>query len=149
MNRHLYQHQFHPFNKRGVIAPIGRYHQFEIITGRQQISNGEYYTTDPDLMDYLASLTSDGFSATDHTIVSDVSELGFPDIPYAYLRYTFGGQTVIYDQFPIDFGMYLNYPANLLSASANTSTAYYYSHSNEMLNSLAIGFTFRIGFFVL
>lgn len=140
--------KFHPFYKKGVIAPIGRYHQFEIISGKQRISNGDYYTTDPELMDYLASLTSDGFSATDHTIVSDVSELGFPDISYAYFRYTFGGQTVIHDRYPVDLGMYINYPADLL-AIAGSESSFYYSHSNEMLNSLAIGFTFRIGFFVL
>lgn len=141
--------KFHPFKNRGVIAPIGRYHQFELITGKLKISNGDYYTTDPVLIEFLAEQTTySNFNYTDYTIESDISELGFGDINYAYLRYSFGGQTVVYDRYPIDLCMYITFPANLL-ANTNVRSSFYDAHYGEMLNTLTLGFTFRIGFFVL
>jgi|JI6StandDraft_1071083.scaffolds.fasta_scaffold72107_2 hypothetical protein len=94
--------KFHPHQKRGSIAPIGRYHQLEFIFGGTTFVTGKTVLTDPS--DPAAQLeTLDEFN---YTLYDDVSEMEYEDrMPIQMLKYAFGYETVLKDKIPLEMSM--------------------------------------------
>lgn len=139
--------KFYRYEKRGVIAPIGRFHQLEFIKGSSTVENGDVVVTNyADLIQYLEN---DNYAYYDSFYMkSDVSQLGFTNpIKQIYLKYAYGYETVLFDKLATTLSVQVSYPFSQFITSDDNN-----SYEHERFESVirdrawgALGFSMNLG----
>lgn len=146
--------KFYPHEKRGSIAPIGRFHQLEFLFGGTTYENGEVIITDP--LDPDANLDSPGY--LNYILYDDVSELAFEEkIPIQMLKYAYGFETVIKDKIPVEMSMQLafsvaeyfaEFTGNGVYGQTEGEDEFYNDLNNRFSRSLNLTFNIGLGYLV-
>jgi len=143
--------KFYPFKRKGVIAPVGQYHQFEVFTGKANVANGKYIVDDQESFEELVYYVYS--SPTEFPVMTtDVSTLGYPDFRVTGLRYTFGNEMVIADKIPLELGGTFTWCLEKVD-----DNLFDYSQSGlllpmvdeQLVKSLVVGLTLKVGYWVL
>lgn len=143
----IYSHR-----KHGFLAPIGRYHQFEFITGKGHMEASGYSTLDYYDLEY--QMYYDEYNASDFTPQTSIEPLQRDPFKMGTIRYTFGSETVLFNNFPTDFGIQVTLPPSFWNQVYSDYSAprglldYNYQVQQSMFASTFVGFTMRFGYFV-
>ena len=138
--------------KHGFLAPIGRYHQFEYITGKGQMEASGYTTLDYYDLEYQKYYGE--YNASDFIPQTSIEALQFDPFKMGTFRYTFGSETVLFNIFPADFGIQFTFPPSFWKDAYDDYTLgngiidYNEQVQDCMTASTWIGFTMRLGYFV-
>lgn len=99
--------KFYKYEKKGAIAPIGRFHQLEFIKGSSTVENGEAIaSTEADFNNYLSNEYNDLYY-----FVEDVTNLGFNEpVKQMYLKYAYGYETVLFDKIAATMSLQFSAP---------------------------------------
>ncbi|MBX7050049.1 MAG: hypothetical protein K1X40_12815 [Chitinophagales bacterium] len=146
----IYSHR-----KHGYIAPIGRYHQFEILTGKFSMQESGYSSTDFYAVDYQEYYSNLSLQASELTPVASLSQLNFDPHRISYLRYVFGGETVLFDKVPADIGIQFAMPLSFVQYGDYDNGIdkggydYAYTVRKSMNGAMAVGIVMRFGIFAI
>lgn len=147
--------KFYPHKKRGSIAPLGRFHQFELIVGGTTYQNGEVIITNQ--TDPNAQLVGAG-DYQNYILYDDINELSFEEkIPIQMLKYAYGYETIIKDKIPIEMSMQIAFSVaksfaeltgNVVSYKSYGEFLFYENLNDRFSRSLNITFNIGLGYLV-
>lgn len=146
--------KFYSFNKRGFIAPVGKYHQLEILFGRSHLATYDNLTPNSDAMisDYDVYYIGNEYYLEDVVLKPTIEELGFDDkLMNIALRYTYGVETILFDKVPVEYGMYLGLPITYLQnrdyfGSETSQLNYDATNYSGIGSTMFLGLDFKVGF---
>jgi len=146
--------KFYPHQKRGSIAPMGRFHQLEFMFGGTTYENGEVVITDPS--DPAANLDPSNY--LNYILYDNISELEFEEkIPIQMLKYAYGYETIIKDKIPIEMSMQIAFSVaesfaeltgNVVSYESYGEFLFYENLNDRFSRSLNITFNIGLGYLV-
>lgn len=140
--------KYYRFEKKGMLAPVGRYHQFELITGTSEYQTGKVYSQDRELLqDFM-----DDYPVVPYHITDNVESLDLGRYRQTFVRYTVGEETVVFNNVPIDLGIQFSLPAAVLTGF----TSFRYNNYEQVLyenllfgtySAFMLGITTKVGLF--
>ena len=146
--------KFYPHQKRGAIAPLGRFHQLEYIFGHTTYTNGKSKITDPT----DPTIYNNGTGTRNYILYEDVSDLGFEEkIPFQMLKYAYGFETVIKDKIPLEMSLQFAFSVtdyiseltgNGIYGNSEGENEFIIDVSSRLSRSLNLTFNIGLGYLV-
>lgn len=148
--------KFYSFRRDGFIAPVGKYHQFEFITGKSHfetleggVTNGY---TQPDVS-YMFYDIPGNYDFYDLDFTNAVEDLQYEPVRSNFLRYAYGAETVLFNKVPLDYSMFLTLPITRLSLDdyydeTGITDANDYNVKSTA-STMIIGLSLKVGFLVI
>ncbi len=148
-----YYFKFYRYSTRGTIAPIGRFHQLELITGKGRMETGDNVITEYALFSENANDFTYIYDYGDIVVLKDnVEAVGIDtEVKQLYLKYAYGQETVWFDklavsmsvQFSLALSSYLNF---IYEADKNGGIGYTeYAEDVRNRSYGGVGFTLNFG----
>lgn len=145
--------KFYRYATRGTIAPIGRFHQLELITGKGRMETGDFVVTDYATFSENANDFSYLYDYGDIVVLkATVEEVGLDtEVKQMYLKYAYGQETVWFDKLIVTMSVQASlalssYINSLFEADENGGIGYAEYAENVRDRSYGgVGFTLNIG----
>ncbi len=145
--------KFYRYSSRGTIAPIGRFHQLELITGKGRLETGDYVVTDYGVYSENVNDFSYMYNYGDIVLLKEtVEEVGIEtEVKQMYLKYAYGQETVWFDKLIVSMSVQgtlalSSYFNAMYEADKNGGIGYAeYAEDVRVRSYGGVGFTINIG----
>ena len=143
--------KLYPFQRKGSIAPIGKYHKFEFVYGFASAKTGGFVETNHNEYINVESQQYSGFVNSNSLVLTNFEDLNYQYAgPLAFLIYAFGAETIIFDKVTADYNLQLGLPLTGYLSYINEDDVYitYTDIDERVQNTFYFGVNMSFGYFI-